>query len=46
MNYVVKNEKGNNEIWKNDAALVGNKNENGVIDVLEGWAACNHCHMA
>ena len=43
---LVKNEKGNNEIWGNDAALVGKRNESGVLDILEGWATCNHCHMA
>jgi len=42
---LVKNEKGNHEIWKNDAALIGKKNENGVIDVLEGWVACSYCYM-
>ncbi|CAF1507331.1 unnamed protein product, partial [Didymodactylos carnosus] len=24
----------------------GKQNENGVIDILEGWAVCNHCYMA
>jgi hypothetical protein len=43
---LVKNEKGNNEVWKNDAALIGKKNENDVTDILDGWAACNYCHMA
>ena len=43
---LVKNEKGNNEIWKRDVSLVGKKDENGVTDILEGWAACNYCHMA
>ena len=43
---LVKNEKGTNDIWKNDASLVGMKNENDVIDVLEGWIACNYCHTA
>ena len=33
---LVKNEKGNNEIWKSDVCLVGKKNENGVTDILEG----------
>ncbi len=41
---LVKNEKGNNEIWKNDISLVGKKNENDVINILEGWAACNYCY--
>ncbi|CAF4200788.1 unnamed protein product [Rotaria sordida] len=43
---LVKNEKGNNDIWKNDVSLVGKKNENDIIDVLEGWIACNYCHTA
>ncbi|CAF1361809.1 unnamed protein product [Rotaria sp. Silwood1] len=43
---LVKNEKGSNDIWKNDVSLVGKKNENDIIDVLEGWIACNYCHTA
>ncbi|CAF1117939.1 unnamed protein product [Rotaria magnacalcarata] len=43
---LVKNEKGNNEIWINDVSLIGQKNENRLTDILEGWAACNYCYMA
>ncbi|CAF1481339.1 unnamed protein product [Rotaria magnacalcarata] len=43
---LVKNEKGNNEIWINDVSLIGQKNENRLTDILEGWAACNYSYMA
>ncbi|CAF1985905.1 unnamed protein product [Rotaria magnacalcarata] len=43
---LVKNEKGNNEIWINDVSLIGQKNENHLTDILEGWTACNYCYMA
>ncbi|CAF2960859.1 unnamed protein product [Rotaria sp. Silwood2] len=43
---LVKNEKGNNVIWKSDASLIEKTNEYDATHLLEGWAACNHCYMA
>ncbi|CAF1313627.1 unnamed protein product [Rotaria sordida] len=43
---LVTNEKDNNAIWKNDISLIGKKDENDIIQLLEGWAACNQCYMA
>jgi hypothetical protein len=43
---LVRNDKGNNEIWQNDISLIGKKHENNVIDILEGWAACNYFYAS
>ncbi|CAF4008178.1 unnamed protein product, partial [Rotaria sordida] len=42
----VTNEKGNNAIWKNDVSLIGKKDENDIIQLLERWATCNDCYIA
>ena len=43
---LVKNDKGNNALWENDISLIEKKDEYDKVQLLEGWAAYNHCYMA
>ncbi|CAF2083912.1 unnamed protein product [Rotaria magnacalcarata] len=40
---LIKNARGNCEEWTKDVSLVGRVDDTGVEEILEGWAACNHC---
>ncbi len=36
---LIKNVKGNCDMWSKDISLVGRVDENGVEEIFEGWAA-------